>query len=98
MTFPPDPRNVPAAKAVVDQFMAEGYSPEGYTVYPYAAIQAFAEAANKAKLLKVDDLSKALKSTAVGTVRRTAQLGQERRCDRPEIRVYIWKGGKYAKM
>jgi len=34
----------------------------------YAAIQAFAEAANKAKLLKVDDLSKALKSTAVGTV------------------------------
>jgi branched-chain amino acid transport system substrate-binding protein len=38
MTFPPDPRNVPAAKAVVDQFMAEGYSPEGYTLYTYAAI------------------------------------------------------------
>jgi branched-chain amino acid transport system substrate-binding protein len=68
MTFPPDPRNVPAAKAVVDQFMAEGYSPEGYTLYTYAAIQAFAEAANKAKSLKVDDLSKALKPTAVGTV------------------------------
>jgi branched-chain amino acid transport system substrate-binding protein len=26
MTFPPDPRNVPAAKAVVDQFMACGGS------------------------------------------------------------------------
>jgi branched-chain amino acid transport system substrate-binding protein len=63
MTFPPDPRNVPAAKAVVDKFMAEGYNSEGYTPYTYAAIQAFAEAANK-----VDDLSKALKSTTVDTV------------------------------
>ena len=45
MTFAPDPRNVPAAKAVVDKFMAEGYNPEGYTLYTYAAIQAFAAAA-----------------------------------------------------
>src|SRR6201984_916704 len=57
MTFPPDPRNVPAAKAVVDKFTAEGYNPEGYTLYTYAAIQAFAAAANKAKSLKVVDLS-----------------------------------------
>src|SRR5947208_12876667 len=27
MTFPPEPRNVPAAKTVVDKFMAEGYNP-----------------------------------------------------------------------
>src|SRR5207244_610642 len=70
MTFPPDPRNVPAAKAVVDKFMAENppYNPEGYTLYTYAAIQAFAAAAEKAKSLKVDDLSKALKSMTVDTV------------------------------
>jgi branched-chain amino acid transport system substrate-binding protein len=59
MTFPPDPRNIPAAWAVVDKFTAEGYNPEAYTLYTYAAIQAFAAAANKAKSLKVDDLSKA---------------------------------------
>ena len=41
MTFAPDPRKVPAAKAVVDRFMAQGYNPEGYTLYTYAAIQAF---------------------------------------------------------
>src|ERR1700730_19205568 len=35
MSFPHDPRNVPAAKAVVDKFMAEGYNPEGYTLYTY---------------------------------------------------------------
>jgi branched-chain amino acid transport system substrate-binding protein len=42
MTFAPDPRKVPAAKAVVDRFKAQGYDPEGYTLYTYAAIQAFA--------------------------------------------------------
>src|SRR5207237_358932 len=62
MTFPPDPRNVPAAKAVVDKFMAEGYNPEGYTLYTYAAIQAFAAAAGKAKSGKLDDLAKAQKA------------------------------------
>ena len=56
-----DPRNVPAAKAVVDKFMAEGYTPEGHTLYTYAAIQPFAAAAGKAGSFKVDDLSKALK-------------------------------------
>jgi branched-chain amino acid transport system substrate-binding protein len=50
-------------KAVVDKFMAQGYGPEGDTLYTYAAVQVFAEAANK-----VDDLSKALKSTTVDAV------------------------------
>src|SRR5437879_2355954 len=68
MTFPPDPRKVPAAKAVVDKFMAQGYNPEGYTLYTYAAIQAFAEAADKAKSVKLDELSKALKSMTADTV------------------------------
>ena len=78
MTFAPDPRNVPAAKAVVDKFMAEGYNPEGYTLYTYAAIQAFAAAADKAGSLKVDDLSKALKSITVDTVVGPLELGQKR--------------------
>src|SRR5438132_11732861 len=51
MTFAPDPRKVPAAKAVVDMFMKEGYNPEGYTLYTYAAIQVFKAAAEKAKSL-----------------------------------------------
>ena len=62
MTFPPDPRKVPAAKAVVDRSWPEGYNPEGYTLYTYAAIQAFEDAAEKAKSVKLDDLSKALHS------------------------------------
>ena len=44
-------------------FRAQGYNPEGYTLYTYAAVQAFKAAAEKAKSIKLDDLSKALKST-----------------------------------
>ena len=98
MTFPPDPRNVPAAKAVVDRFTAEGYNPEGYTLYTYAAIQAFAAAANKAKSLKVDDLSKALKSMTVDTVIGPLSWDKKGDVTDPKYVFYVWKDGKYAEM
>ena len=98
MTFAPDPRNVPAAKAVVDKFAAEGYDPEGYTLYTYAAIQAFAAAAAKAKSLKVEDLSKALKSMTVDTV--IGPLSWDKKGDviNPKYVFYVWKDGKYSEM
>jgi branched-chain amino acid transport system substrate-binding protein len=98
MTFPPDPRNVPVAKAVVDKFKAEGYDPEGYTLYTYAAIQAFAAAANKAKSVKVDDLSKALKSMTVDTVVGPLTWDKKGDVTDPKYVLYIWKAGKYAEM
>jgi branched-chain amino acid transport system substrate-binding protein len=98
MTFPPDPRKVPAAKAVVDKFTAQGYNPEGYTLYTYAAIQAFAAAADKAKSVKLDDLSKALHSMTVPTV--VGPLTWDRKGDitDPKYVFYIWKNGTYAEM
>ncbi len=98
MTFPPDPRHIPAAKAVVDKFIAEGYNPEGYTLYTYAAIQAFAAAAEKAKSLKVDDLSKALKSITVDTVVGPLSWDKKGDVTDPKYVFYIWKAGKYAEM
>jgi branched-chain amino acid transport system substrate-binding protein len=98
MTFAPDPRNVPAAKVVVDKFVAEGYNPEGYTLYTYAAIQAFAAAAEKAKSVQVDDLSKALKSMTVDTVIGPLSWDKKGDVTDPKYVFYIWKGGKYAEM
>jgi branched-chain amino acid transport system substrate-binding protein len=98
MTFPPDPRKVPAAKAVVDRFMAEGYNPEGYTLYTYAAIQAFAEAAEKAKSVKVDDLSKALHSMTAQTVVGPLTWDKKGDVTNPKYVFYIWKNGSYAEM
>jgi len=98
MTFPPDPRNVSGAKAVVDRFMAEGYNPEGYTLYTYAAIQAFAAAASKSGSVKVDDLSKALKSMTVDTVVGPLSWDKKGDVTDPKYVFYVWKSGKYAEM
>jgi len=100
MTFPPDPRKVPAAKAVVDKFMAEKppYNPEGYTLYTYAAIQAFAAAADKAKSVKLDDLSKALHSMTVQTVVGPLTWDKKGDVTDPKYVFYIWKNGTYAEM
>jgi branched-chain amino acid transport system substrate-binding protein len=97
MTSHPDARNVPAAWAVVDKFKAEGYDPEGRTLYTYAAIQAFAQAAEKAKSVNVDDLSKALHSMTAHTV--LGPLTWDKKGDVNEKYVfYVWKNGTYAEM
>ena len=97
-TFGPDPRNKPTAKAVVEKFKAKNIDPEGYTLYTYAAIQAFAAAANKSQSLKLDDLSKTLKSMTVDTV--VGQLSWDKKGDvtDPKYVFYVWKNGKYAEM
>jgi len=98
MTYPPDPRNAPAAWAVVDKFKAEGYDPEGRTLYTYAAIQAFARAAEKAKSVSVDDLSKALHSMTARTV--VGPLTWDKNGDVTDSKYvfYVWMNGTYAEM
>jgi branched-chain amino acid transport system substrate-binding protein len=98
MTFPPDPRNAPAAWAVVDKFKAEGYDPEGRTLYTYAAIQAFAQAAEKAKSVNVDDLSKALHSMTAHTVVGPFTWDKKGDVTDSKYVFYVWKNGTYAEM
>jgi branched-chain amino acid transport system substrate-binding protein len=98
MTFPPDPRNIPAAKAVVDEYKQAGYDPEGYTLYTYAAIQVFAEAAEKAKSVKLADLVKILHSTTFETVVGPIKFDAKGDVENPEYVFYVWKDGKYSQM
>ncbi len=51
MTYGPDPRNRPEAKAAVAEFRAKNFEPEAYTLYSYAAVQIIAQAATAAKSL-----------------------------------------------
>jgi branched-chain amino acid transport system substrate-binding protein len=44
MTFGADATQYPEAKAITEKFKKEGYNPEGYTLYTYAAVQIVAEA------------------------------------------------------
>ena len=62
MTFPPDPRKRPEAKAVVAKFEAKKFNPEAYTLYSYAAVQIMAQAAEKAKSLDPKKVAEAMHS------------------------------------
>jgi branched-chain amino acid transport system substrate-binding protein len=98
MTFQPDPRKNPAAKEIVAEFNKAGYNPEGYTLTTYAAIQAFAAAAEKAKSVKVDDVSKALHSLTVDSVIGPLQWDDKGDILHPEFVFYVWKDGSYSEM
>jgi branched-chain amino acid transport system substrate-binding protein len=98
MTFPPDPRNLPSAQAVAAEFKAQGYDPEGYTLYTYAAIEVFAQAAAKAKSVKVEDLSKFLRANKFDTVIGTIGFDAKGDIIGPDYVVYVWKAGKYAEI
>ena len=55
MTFPPDPRNNPAAKAAVAKFRANKFEPEAYTLYSYAAVQVMAQAARSRQVARPEE-------------------------------------------
>lgn len=59
-TFGPDPRLIPTNKDLVEKFRAQGFEPEAYTLYAYAAMQAIAEAATAAKSNDPQAVAKAL--------------------------------------
>jgi branched-chain amino acid transport system substrate-binding protein len=98
ITFPPDARNNPAAKAAVENFKKSGFDPEGYTLYTYAAIQVFAQAADKAKSTKLADLVKVLHSATFDTVVGPIQFDDKGDVLKPEYVFYLWKDGKYSEM
>ncbi|MEI9982676.1 MAG: ABC transporter substrate-binding protein [Aliidongia sp.] len=96
--LPPDPRNNPAAKDIVAEFKKSGYDPEGYTLYTYAAMQVFAQAAEKATSTKLADLVKVLHSDSFDTVVGSIKFDAKGDVLNPEYVFYIWKDGKYSEM
>ncbi len=97
-TFNPDPRKDPANKAVVESFRASGFEPEGYTLYSYAAMQAFAQAAAKAGNTKAPEVNKALKANTFDTL--LGKIGFDSKGDpkAPGFLFYEWKNGNFDYM
>ncbi len=95
MTFPPDPRNSETAKDVVAKFKEKGIDPEGYTLYTYAAIQAWAEAAKTAGNTNFDDVVKALDAGKFNTVLGEAEFDDKGDVSVPAYVFYEWQDGKY---
>jgi branched-chain amino acid transport system substrate-binding protein len=98
MTFSPDPRKNPAAAPVVEELRKKGIEPEGYVLYTYAAIQAWADAAKKAGSTDYDAVIKQLDADDFETVLGSLKFNDKGDVTLPGYVMYEWHDGKYDYM
>jgi branched-chain amino acid transport system substrate-binding protein len=98
MTFSPDPRKNPAAAEVVKRFKDKGIEPEGYVLYTYAAVQAWKQAAEKAKSVESAEVVKALNGTEFDTVIGKFKFNEKGDPNLPPYAVYRWSNGTYEEI
>ncbi len=99
MTFSPDLGKRPEAAAVVKEFKDKGIDPEGYTLYTYASVQVWAEAAKKIDSTDPHKVADALKAggpwqSIVGPI----SFDKKGDVEGPTYVFYVWKDGNYAEM
>lgn len=92
MTFPPDPRGRPEAKDVVAKFNAKNFNPEAYTLYSYASVQIFAEAAKRANSVDPKKMAEAMKGgqpfkTVIGDI----AFDKKGDITRADYTIYTWQ-------
>ncbi|HEX9568244.1 MAG TPA: branched-chain amino acid ABC transporter substrate-binding protein [Rhodospirillales bacterium] len=92
-SFSPDPRNNKEAAAVVKKFRDQGYEPEGYTLYSYAAVQAWAQAAATAKSTDAKKVAAALKSGTFSTVLGKISFDKKGDIKGETYMMYEWTKG-----
>jgi branched-chain amino acid transport system substrate-binding protein len=96
ITFTPDPRLNPANASLVQYFRSQRYEPEAYTLYTYAAVQSWAQAAAKAGTTNPARVTAALKANQFDTVMGWIGFNAKGDVTAPGYVFYVWKGGKYV--
>ncbi|HWK45621.1 MAG TPA: branched-chain amino acid ABC transporter substrate-binding protein [Stellaceae bacterium] len=94
-TFNPDPRRNPEAASAVAAFRSQNIDPEGFTLYAYAAVQAFAAALDRADDTTPLSVAKALRAAPVSTVLGSASFDAKGDLTAPGYRLYEWRDGKF---
>ena len=88
-TFGPDMRLKPEARDVVAAIREEdAYEPEGYTLYAYGAVQAWAQAVKQAGSLKPEAVIDVLKTGSFDTV--LGKIGFDEKGDVTGISTFVW--------
>ncbi len=92
-----DPRTNQEAAAIVEQFRADGYEPEGLTLYSYAGVQVWAQAVERARTLEPKAVAAALHTNRFDTV--LGRIGFDQNGDvygyEPFV-WYVWQEGTYV--
>jgi branched-chain amino acid transport system substrate-binding protein len=96
-TFPTDPRRSPNAAHALEQFKAQGFDPEGFTLFSYGVVQALAEGMKKAGSDDPKAVAKALKSgEPIQTVMGPVKFDSKGDIKDPTYDINKWSEGKYA--
>jgi branched-chain amino acid transport system substrate-binding protein len=98
-TFGPDPRKKPTAAAVVAKFKAKNIDPEGYTLYTYAAMQVWSQAAKKAGTTDAKKVMDTIKAGSWDTVIGKLEYDAKGDIKQLDYVVYKWDAsGNYAEI
>jgi branched-chain amino acid transport system substrate-binding protein len=95
MTFSPDPRKNEAIMPLIEKFRAAGVEPEGYVLYTYAAIQAWAASVETAGSTEYEAVVTALNDGTFDTVLGTLEFDDKGDVTLPGYVFYEWKDGTY---
>ena len=98
MTYVPDPRKNPEAKGVVQRFRQENFEPEGYTLYTFATVQVWAQAALQAKSFRTKDLVRTMRTARFKAVLGAVQFDEKGDIIPQVIVWYVWRNGKAGKL
>lgn len=97
-TFGPDPRNNPDNAELVQQFRDQGFEPEAYTLYSYAAVQSLAQAAKAAGSNDPQEIATALKEKGpFKTVLGDLAYDEKGDPKLPGYVIYKWEKGEDGK-
>ncbi|WP_445504035.1 ABC transporter substrate-binding protein [Microvirga sp. G4-2] len=97
-TFPPDARENEAAKSALEQFKQINFTPEGFTLFSYAVVQAIAGGIAKANSTDPVAVAKALRTPNVDTVVGSVSFDEKGDVKNPRYDINVWKDGKYSKL
>lgn len=97
-SFAPDARKSRAAQRVVARYRADGREPSGYTLYTYAAVEAWAEAAERAGKADADAVSRALHLHEFYTVLGPFRFNARGDANLPPYAIYEWRNGRFGQV
>jgi branched-chain amino acid transport system substrate-binding protein len=96
-TFPTDPRRSPMAAKALEQFKAQNYEPEGFTLFSYGVVQAIAEGIKRAGSDDPLKVAKALENgQPIDTVMGPVKFDSKGDIQDPRYDINLWSAGKYA--
>src|SRR6202046_1859713 len=96
-TFPTDPRRSRNAAKALEQFKAQGFDPEGFTLFSYGVVQAIAEGIKRAGSDDPKAIAKALEDgKPVETVMGPVRFDSKGDVLDPSYDINVWSAGKYA--